>query len=127
MVKAKTKTTRKKTLKKAAAKGRSAVTARGKGVAYKSLADVRREIDDLDAVIVPLLCWRHYLVIQAAQFKFSVKGVVVTSRAEAIISRARRAAKAGGANPDAIEVVYRSMIDAFTKDEQRHWRKIHKP
>ena len=112
--------------KKTAVKTRSASALRQKTPIYKSLANVRRDIDDYDNIIVPLLCRRHYAVIQAAQFKPSVKGVVVASRAEAIITRVRRMAKAYGANPDAIEVVYRSMIDAYTKDEQRNWRKINK-
>ncbi len=123
--------TRKKTVRKATAKpvskSRRQVGALSEDrPVCNSLGDIRREIDSLDAVIVPLLCKRHYFVTQAAQFKPSVEGVVVRSRVEAIVASVRKAAKKSGVNPDAIEAVYRSMIDAFTKDEQRHWRKINK-
>ncbi len=112
--------------KKAVMKSRSASGSRGLGRTFKTLADVRREIDNLDDVIVPLMCRRHYAVTQAAQFKPSVKGVVVQSRVEEIVTRVRKMARGLGANPDAIEAVYRTMIDEYTKDEQRNWRKIHK-
>jgi isochorismate pyruvate lyase len=124
---AKAKTVRKTASKKTAAKKkRGASTKRKKPAAYKNLAEVRRKIDDLDDVIVPLLCERHHTVTRAAPFKPSVKGVVIVSRVEQIISRVRRAAKTLGTNPDAIEAVYRTMIDAFTKDEQRRWKEINK-
>lgn len=123
---AKAKTVRKTASKKTATKKRGASTKRKKPAAYKSLADVRRKIDDLDDVIVPLLCERHHTVTRAAPFKPSVKGVVIVSRVEKIISRVRRAAKTLGTNPDAIEAVYRTMIDVFTKDEQRRWKEINK-
>jgi isochorismate pyruvate lyase len=92
---------------------------------YKSLADVRKAIDAMDAKIVPLLCERLYLVTQAAQFKPSVEGVVVQSRVEEVVERARRAAARAGGNPATIEVVYRALIDAFTADEQTRWRELH--
>ncbi len=113
--------------KKKAVKSLKVSAAKPPADSFKSLADIRRTIDDLDDVLVPLMCRRHYVVTQAAQFKPSVKGVVVQSRVEAIVARVRRMAKTYGANPDTIEAVYRSMIDEYTKDEQRNWRKIHKP
>jgi isochorismate pyruvate lyase len=91
-----------------------------------SLADVRANIDRLDALIVPLLCERHHFVTAAAKFKPSVEGVVVVSRVEEIIRRVRDIAATKGVNPDTIETVYRTLIDAFTRDEQAHWRKLHK-
>ena len=91
-----------------------------------SLADVRANIDRLDALIVPLLCERHRYVTAAAQFKPSVDGVVVPARVEEIIHRVRDMAAARGVNPDTIETVYRTLIDAFTRDEQARWRDMHK-
>ena len=91
-----------------------------------SLADVRANIDRLDSLIVPLLCERHRFVTAAAQFKPSVDGVVVPSRVEEIIRKVRTLAAADGVNPDTMETVYRALIDAFTRDEQAHWRDMHK-
>ena len=91
-----------------------------------SLAQIRQNIDMLDAQIVPLLGRRHYFVTQAANFKPSVAGVVVQSRVEEIIVTVRSMAAETGSNPDTVENVYRSLIDAFTADEQRHWKKLHK-
>lgn len=112
--------------KKAVTKTRSISVPKHSPRNFKTLAEVRREIDKLDDIVVPLICQRYYAVTQAAQFKPSVKGVVVKSRVEEIVSRVRRMAKVFGANPDAIEAVYRSMINVYTKDEQRNWRKLHK-
>ena len=91
-----------------------------------SLAEVRANIDRLDSQIVPLLCERHHYVTAAAQFKPSVEGVVVPSRVEEIISTVRDLAAARGVNPDTMETVYRTLIDAFTRDEQARWQDTHK-
>ena len=92
----------------------------------KSLADVRANIDRLDSLIVPLLCQRLWFVTQAANFKPSVAGVVVPSRVEEIIATVRAIAEQFGSRPDTLERVYRQLIDAFTADEQRHWKDLHK-
>jgi isochorismate pyruvate lyase len=89
-----------------------------------SLADVRANIDRLDAAIVPLLCERLYFVTQAANFKPSVAGVVVPARVEQIIASVRALAEKLGARPETMESVYRNLIDAFTADEQRHWAEL---
>jgi isochorismate pyruvate lyase len=94
-------------------------------IACASLAEVRAHIDRLDTVITQLLCERHHFVTEAAKFKPSVAGVVVPERVEEIVDRVRRLAAARGVNPDAIEAVYRAIIDAFTKDEQARWRAMH--
>ncbi len=97
-----------------------------KTLKFASLAEVRREIDDLDAVIAPLMSRRNYAVMQAAHFKDSVKGVVKLGRAEEIIRRVRRIAKQCGTDPDSMEKVYRKIIEVHTKDEQKNWRMINK-
>jgi isochorismate pyruvate lyase len=120
-------TIRKKTLpRKSVINKRGLGVERNKDLAYKNLTEVRRKIDALDAVIVPLLCERLHAVTHAAHFKPSVKGVVKKARVESIVSRVRRAAKALGSNPGAIEAVYRHMIGVCTKEEQRNWKKINK-
>jgi isochorismate pyruvate lyase len=90
-----------------------------------SLEEIRGHIDRLDDVIAPLLCARYGYVVQAAQFKPSVEGVVVPARVEEIIGRVRRLAERHGVNPDSMEEIYRNLIAVFTRDEQRNWRKLH--
>ncbi len=94
-------------------------------IACTSLAEVRSNIDRLDTVITRLLAERHHFVTEAAKFKPSVAGVVVPARVEEIVERVRKMAVEHGVNPDAIEAVYRCIIDAFTKDEQARWRAMH--
>lgn len=92
---------------------------------FKSLTQVRAAIDAIDEVIVPLLCRRLFFVTQAAQFKPSVKGVVILPRVEEVVDNARRLAKQYDGDPDTMEIVYRTLIDAFTVQEQNQWRTLH--
>lgn len=92
---------------------------------FKALSEVRAAIDAMDEKIVPLLSERLFYVTQAAQFKPSVKGVVIIPRVEEVVRNARVIAEATGGRPDTIEAVYRVLIDAFTADEQRQWRANH--
>lgn len=92
---------------------------------FKALSEVRAAIDAMDEKIVPLLSERLFYVTQAAQFKPSVKGVVIVPRVEEVVRNARVIAEATGGRPDTIEEVYRVLIDAFTADEQRQWRANH--
>ena len=130
---AKSKSKAKSKAKKAKAKtiGRKPAKARaskekGWRIACQSLAEIRQNIDRLDDLIAPLLSQRLYFVKQAANFKPSVAGVVVPSRVEEIIARVRTVAASMDSSPDTLERVYRSLIDAFTADEQRHWKELHK-
>jgi isochorismate pyruvate lyase len=112
--------------KKAAKAGKKAAKEPAwRRIACSSLADIRQNIDRLDATIVPLLCERLHFVTQAANFKPSVAGVVVPSRVEEIIRAVRAMAEKLGTRPETIEKVYRELIDAFTADEQRHWGELH--
>jgi isochorismate pyruvate lyase len=95
-------------------------------VACHTLADIRSNIDRLDALIAPLLSQRLYYVKLAAKFKSSKENVIVPSRVEEIIQAVRGVAQAYGANPDVIERVYRTIIDEFTVEEQNNWDHVHK-
>jgi isochorismate pyruvate lyase len=79
----------------------------------------------MDRKIVPLLCRRLGYVTQAAQFKPSEAGVIVLARVEEVVANAGREAVKAGGNPDTIEAVYRTIIDAFTLEEQNRWRELH--
>lgn len=92
----------------------------------RNLKEVRTAIDAYDDILLPLLAQRLKLVMSAARFKPSVKGVVKKDRVEEIVVRVRKAARAFGVNPDCFEYTYRHLIEAYTREEQRNWPKVHK-
>lgn len=94
--------------------------------ACRDLLDVRAAIDAYDTVLLPLLAQRLKLVMSAARFKPSVKGVVKKDRVEEIVVRVREAAQALGVSPDCLEYTYRHLIAAYTREEQRNWTKVHR-
>ena len=87
-----------------------------------SLAQVRAEIDRLDAQIVPLLAERGGYVLAAARFKHSAAEVPAPQRVEQVIAHVRAVAEAHGAMPEVVERTYRAMIAAFIEAEMRHWQ-----
>lgn len=87
----------------------------------ESLAEVREQIDRLDAQIVQLLAERGGYVLAAARFKANPAEVRAPQRVEQVIARVRALAEAQGALPDVVERTYRALIEAFTEAEQRHW------
>ncbi|HLO75831.1 MAG TPA: chorismate mutase [Magnetospirillum sp.] len=91
----------------------------------KNLAEVRENIDRLDRQLVPLLAERAGYVEQAAGFKATKAAVVDTDRIEQIILKVRHLAIEEGMDPDLIEHIYRSMIDAFIIHEAKVYKKLH--
>lgn len=87
----------------------------------KSLAQVREQIDRIDAQIVQLLAERGGYVLAAARFKTSAEDVRAPQRVEQVIARVRALAEQQGALPDVVERVYRELIEAFTEAEHRRW------
>lgn len=91
----------------------------------KNLAEVREHIDRLDRQIVPLLAERAGYVEQAAGFKPTKAAVVDTDRIEQIILKVRHLAIEEGMDPDLVEHIYRSMIDAYILHEAKIYKKLH--
>lgn len=91
----------------------------------KNLAEVRQNIDRLDRQIVPLLAERAGYVEQAAGFKPTKAAVVDTDRIEQIILKVRHLAIEEGMDPDLVEHIYRSMIDAYIIHEAKVYKKLH--
>ena len=89
--------------------------------ACESLAQVREQIDRIDAQIVQLLAERGGYVLAAARFKSNAAEVRAPQRVEQVIERVRALAERHGAMPDVVERIYRELIEAFTEAEQRHW------
>ncbi|MFU8925209.1 chorismate mutase [Acinetobacter puyangensis] len=82
-----------------------------------NLDEVRQEIDGIDAQIIALIAAREKFVLQAAKFKKDTNAVKAPNRVEQVIAKVKAKAIDLDANPDVVEVVYRTMIDAFIQQE----------
>jgi len=87
--------------------------------------DLRAAIDKLDRLIVPLLAERTARVRSAAAFKPTREAVVVPWRIEDVVAKAAAHAKAAGADPAAIELMYRAIVDISIGEEAKAWDALH--
>ena len=86
-----------------------------------TMDDVRRHIDALDDVLVPLLVQRGGYMTQAARIKKGAEQVRDEERIEAIIARVRPRTAQEGGQPEVIEAIYRSMMEAYIAFEHREF------
>ena len=89
------------------------------------MQDVRREVDALDDLIVPLLVTRAGYMSEAARIKQRASQVHDAARIEAIVARVRARTTAEGGSPDLIETIYRALMDACIEHEQREFQRLH--
>src|ERR1700761_3753900 len=89
---------------------------------FQSLAEVRKEIDDLDRQIVSLIGKRARCVKEAARFKTDETAVAAPDRFQAMLRVRHDWAVAEGLDPDMIEELYRNMVTRFIEQEKTHWR-----
>lgn len=87
------------------------------GTCCGSLAEVRGNIDRIDAAIVALIAERGQYVAEAARFKPDAARVADPRRVEQVIARVRTLAVAAKAPPEVVEATYRAMVEAFTRWE----------
>ena len=92
-----------------------------------TMADVRREIDALDDILVPLLVQRTGYMTQAARIKQGVEQVRDEARIEAIVARVRERATAEGGDADVMEAIYRSLMEACIAYEHREFARLREP
>ena len=92
-----------------------------------TMEDVRRYIDALDDVLVPLLVTRGGYMTQAARIKQSDSQVRDEERIEAIVARVRARTVQEGGQPDVIEAIYRSMMEAYIAYEHREFARLRTP
>ena len=92
-----------------------------------TMDDVRRHIDALDDVLVPLLVTRGGYMTQAARIKQAAGQVRDEERIEAIIARVRSRAAVEGGQPDVLEAIYRSMMEAYIAFEHREFARLRAP
>ncbi|MFN9726409.1 chorismate mutase [Acidovorax sp.] len=89
-----------------------------------TMDDVRRHIDALDDILVPLLVQRTGYMTQAARIKPSASVVRDEARIEAIVQRVRAAAARHGGQPDVVEAMYRSLMEHSIAYEHREFARL---
>ncbi|MFT3813457.1 MAG: chorismate mutase [Acidovorax sp.] len=89
-----------------------------------TMAEVRREVDALDDLIVPLLVQRTGYMTQAARIKQQESQVRDEARIEAIVQRVREHAAAEGGDAGLIETIYRGMMEACIAYEHREFARL---
>ena len=89
-----------------------------------TMQDVRRYIDALDDILVPLLVTRGGYMTQAARIKQTEHQVRDEDRIEAIVARVRERAALHGGQPEVIEAIYRSMMEAYIAYEHREFARL---
>jgi isochorismate pyruvate lyase len=88
----------------------------------ENMADIRAEIDRLDRQVIALLGQRFAYVKAASQFKTSEATVKAPERFNAMLEQRRVWAKEEGLNADAIEKMYRDLVNHFIDEEMNHWK-----
>ncbi len=89
-----------------------------------TMADVRRNVNALDDILVPLLVTRGGYMSQAAKVKNDPDLVRDEERIEAIVARVRERAAPEGGQPDVIEAIYRAIMETYIAYEHRELARL---
>ncbi len=89
-----------------------------------TMADVRRCVDALDDILVPLLVQRTGYMTQAARIKQNASQVRDEGRIQAIVDRVRARAMAEGGSPEVLEAIYRSLMEVCIDFEHREFARL---
>ncbi|MBV7430267.1 MULTISPECIES: chorismate mutase [unclassified Acidovorax] len=89
-----------------------------------AMPDVRREVNRLDDVLVPLLVERVGYMTQAARIKQDATQVRDEARIQAIVDRVREQALAEGGDADVMEAIYLSLMEACIAYEHREFARL---
>lgn len=83
------------------------------------MAELRVEIDRIDAALVELLTYRQGMIDRAIGLKPG-EGLParISARVEDVVSKVRAAAAASGLDADLAERVWREMMDGFIAREE---------
>ena len=86
-----------------------------------TMADLRAEIDRLDAALVALFAERTAYIDRAAEIKTRVLlPARIEARVEEVVANVRRHAVTHGLPPDKIEKLWRKLIDwSIAREEDR--------
>ena len=85
------------------------------------MEDIRVEIDKMDRDIIAILGKRFEYVKSAAKFKSSEASVGAPERFKSMLEQRRIWASSEGLSPDAIEKMYRDLVNYFIKEEMSKW------
>lgn len=88
----------------------------------QNMADIRAAIDQLDRQVIELLGQRFAYVKAASQYKTSEASVKAPERLQAMLQQRREWADAVGLSPDAIEKLYRDLVNHFIAEEMKAWK-----
>ena len=91
------------------------------------LTRIRKNIDDLDSMIITLLAKRADFVSAAGRLKKNDEGARDPRRVEQVIERVRAKAVEKGLDPEIAERTYRTIIACFIDKEFRELNKEKKP
>lgn len=86
------------------------------------MQDIRTEIDRIDREVVALIGQRFQYVKAAAAFKTSTATVRAPERFQAMLQQRRRWAEEEGLAPDAIQEMYRGLVNYFIVEELKAWK-----
>lgn len=89
--------------------------------ACADMNDIRTEIDRIDRAVVALLGRRRRYVHAAARFKTSAETVRAKERFAAMLETRREWAREEELNPDAVEKLYRDLVNHFIDEEMHRW------
>lgn len=84
--------------------------------------DIRIEIDKMDRDIIAILGKRFKYVQAAARFKTSQTDVRAPERFKSMLVQRRDWASCEGLSPDAIEKMYRDLVNHFINEEMSKWQ-----
>lgn len=89
------------------------------------MGDVRRNVDALDAILVPLLVTRMGYMQQAARIKQASSQVRDEARIEAIVAMVRERASTEGGQPAMMEALYRQLMEICIAYEHEQFDRLH--
>jgi len=84
--------------------------------------EIRVEIDNMDRDIIAILGKRFDYVKAAAKFKTSETSVRAPERFNSMLEQRRAWAESEGLSPDAIEKMYRDLVNHFINEEMSKWQ-----
>jgi isochorismate pyruvate lyase len=87
-----------------------------------NMADIRAEIDHIDREVIALIGKRLQYVQAAARFKTSAESVKAPERFNAMLGQRRLWAEEEGLSSDAIEKMYRDLVEYFINEEMAKWK-----
>lgn len=91
----------------------------------QSLNEVRENIDRIDDRIVRLIAQRYDYVNQAAALKKDIAEITDSKRIGQVIEKVKQQAKQNNIDENIIEPIYRTMINAFIKEEVRKFDSVY--